>query len=195
MAPLSACSNAVLDPKYERNPQPQNKRVVTATIDGAPGTFAVANASVQYIIGPSQTCMPSAEPISGTFPTPERFSVSLPVRKLSDNVFEFDVYQDGMLDKDYFGKGVCTWVIEGLGLYLKARNAPNEREFNAYLSSQQILAPQPVVLYARRDRYGKATSTYDTDESALEERYASQRYGTDAGKLFKITLNAKDPGR
>ncbi|MBX9400900.1 hypothetical protein K4L06_06210 [Lysobacter sp. BMK333-48F3] len=192
LAALSACSNAVLDPKYERNPEPRQKYVVTATVDGAPGPFEVATAGAQYVIGPTQTCMPSAEPISGTFPTPSRAGTSAQVRKLPGDRFEFDIYLDAMRPKDYFGKGVCTWVVEGVSIRLKARNATNEREFVAFLDQEQLLGQQPVVLYARGSLYGKVPGAYDETEEAIEEQHAASRYGTDAGTLFKITLQSQE---
>ena len=191
LAALGACSNAVLDPKYERNPEPRHNRVVTATIEGAPGPFAVANASAQYIIGPSQTCMPSAEPISGTFPTPKRFPISLPVRKLSDNVFEFDVYQDGMLAKDYFGKGVCTWQIETVTLYLKSSNKPNLVGYSVTLLDHDLGDRQRTVFYAQRDIFSATTTMPgDASDPAQHKQDFEMLYGTDPSKYFTITMDA-----
>ncbi|WP_064746421.1 hypothetical protein [Lysobacter antibioticus] len=190
---LTACSNAVLDPKYERNPNPRQKRVVTATIDGAPGSFAEATASVQYIIGPERTCMPSAEPFSGTFPTPERFSISIPMRKLSDTTYEFDIYLDGMLAKDYFGKGVCTWVVELASIYLQPTRDENGREFLISLQPPELASRKRTVFYARRDAYSAPLihATHNVEYTTSKENFIT-RYGTDLSKAFTITVDAKE---
>ncbi|WP_363799809.1 hypothetical protein ABU614_06595 [Lysobacter firmicutimachus] len=190
---LTACSNAVLDPKYERNPNPRQKRVVTATIDGAPGSFAEATASVQYIIGPERTCMPSAEPFSGTFPTPERFPVTLPVRRLSDNRFEFDYYQDGMLPKDYFGKGLCNWQVETVNLYLKSSNDPNQIGYSVSLFGGDIGRQQRTVFYAQRKLFAATTTIAGGIIDPAQRREDFERlYGSDPSKSFTITIEAKE---
>ncbi|MBN7139046.1 hypothetical protein A7A76_08110 [Lysobacter enzymogenes] len=192
---LSACSNAVKDPKYERNPNPRQKYVVTAKVDGAPGPFRVATASVQYKIGPTQQCMPPAEPISGTFPTPDREVVSLPVRKMAESEFQFDVYLDGMVAKDYFGRGVCTWEIEGVTLSLKPTGAKGERRFATTIDMPDATELKPVIMYARREKYGTPVSdVYDEVERSMEVPHATALYGSDPSKFFAITFSAKESG-
>jgi len=192
---LIACSNAVKDPKYERNPNPKQKYVVTAKVEGAPGPFRVATASVQYKIGPTQQCMPPAEPISGTFPTPDRASVSLQVRKLSESEFQFDFYLDAMAAKDYFGRGVCNWRVEGVDLTLRPTGAPEERKFSAYMSGADFPWIDPLVLYARREAYGTPRErAYDIAEDALKKEWAVTRYGSDVTKFLTITMEARESG-
>lgn len=192
---LIACSNAVKDPKYERNPNPRQKYVVTAKVDGAPGPFRVATANVQYKIGPTQQCMPPAEPISGTFPTPDRASVSLQVRKLSESEFQFDFYLDAMAAKDYFGRGVCNWRVEGVNLTLRPTGAPEERKFSAYMSGTDFPWIDPLVLYARREAYGAPRErAYDIAEDALKKEWAVTRYGSDVTKFLTITMEARESG-
>lgn len=167
---LAACSNAVKDPKYERNPNPRQRYVVTAKVDGAPGAFRIVLAGVQYVIGPSQQCMPPAEPISGTFPTPKWANVSPQVRKVSESEFEFDVYLDAMAAKDYFGRGVCTWQVEGVTMSLRPTGVEGERTFTANLDASDVTGKAPLVLYARREMYGAPRKhEYDTVERAIKK--------------------------
>ncbi|WP_394538412.1 hypothetical protein PRJ39_22190 [Lysobacter enzymogenes] len=192
---LGACSNAVKDPKYERNPNPRQKYVVTAKVEGAPGPFEAATASVQYVIGPDRQCMPPAEPISGAFPTPDRASAMLPVRKMSGSEFQFDVYLDAMEAKDYFGRGVCDWRLEGVRLTLKPAGTPDERTFKAYMSGTDLPWDAPLVLYARREAYGTPRrDAYDDTEEGLKKEWSATRYGSDLSKLFAITMEARKAG-
>lgn len=193
---LIACSNAVKDPKYERNPNPRQQYVVTAKVDGAPGPFRVALAGVQYRIGPSRSCMPPAEPISGVFPTQSRANFGLPVRKLSETEFEFDVYLDGMVSKDYFGRGVCPWQVELVSLSLWPTKVEGERKFDLSLDESELTGMGTLVLYARREKYGApAEYVHDDFETAIKKEYAVARYGDDSSKLFTITISAKESGR
>ncbi|QQQ00634.1 hypothetical protein [Lysobacter enzymogenes] len=192
---LSACSNAVKDPKYERNPDPKRKYVVTAKVDGAPGPFRDAVAGVQYRIGPDRACMPPAEPISGTFPTQSRAQVEAKVRKESGSEFEFDVYLDAMLAKDYFGRGVCNWQVEIASLSLRPTGAESERKFDVSFSGSALEAGRPLVLYARREMYAVPfEDSYDAFETAIEKEHAQARYGSDPSKFFTITLSARESG-
>jgi len=192
---LCACSNAVKDPKYERNPDPKRKYVVTAKVEGAPGPFRVATASVQYVIGPTQECMPPAEPISGTFPTPDRENLASQVRKVSESEFEFDVYLDGMAAKDYFGRGVCTWVVELVTLSLRPTGADGERRFATTIGLSDVTGSMPVTMYARREKYRTPISdAYDDVERSMQVRHATDLYGNDPSKFFAITFSAKESG-
>ncbi|MBN7137296.1 hypothetical protein A7A76_21490 [Lysobacter enzymogenes] len=193
---LAACSNAVKDPKYERNPNPKQKYVVTAKVEGAPGPFRMAIAGVQYRIGPTQSCMPPAEPISGVFPTQSRSNFGSPVRNLSGAEFEFDVYLDGMVSKDYFGRGVCTWQIELVSLTLRPANDDGERKFDLTIGESDVTGGGTLVLYARREKYATPVeNAYDDFETAIEKEYAVARYGSDLSKFFTITVSAKESGR
>ncbi|ALN55955.1 lipoprotein [Lysobacter enzymogenes] len=195
---LSACSNAVKDPKYERNPDPKRKYVVTVKVDGAPGPFRIVTAGVRYVVGPSQECMPAAEPISGTFPTPEHANLASQVRRVSESEseFEFDVYLDGMAAKDYFGRGVCTWRIESVTMSLKPTGADRERKFSTNIDEADVTGNASLVLYARREMYGaSAENDYEIFEDALKKEWFSKRYGDDPSKFFTITFSARESGR
>lgn len=192
---LGACSNAVKAPKYERNPNPRQKYVVTAKVAGAPGPFRDAVAGVQYRIGPDRACMPPAEPISGTFPTPSRAQVEAKVRKVSGAEFEFDVYLDAMLAKDYFGRGVCNWEVEIASLSFRPTGAERERKFDVSLGESDLKGGRPLVLYARREMYAVPfEESYDAFETAIEKEHAQARYGSDPSKFFAITLSARESG-
>ncbi|UJB18908.1 MULTISPECIES: hypothetical protein [Lysobacter] len=194
-AMLTGCSNAVMDPKYERNPNPRQKYVVTAKIDGAPGPFEKAFASVRYKIGPTQECMPDAEPFSGHFPTPDDFGIEPKVSKVSGTEYRFEMYLDAMASKNYFGKGICSWVVDSINVYLKPVGASKSPEFAALMVQSDVTHQQPVVLYARREIYAKPLAhPYDSIEPALKKEPATKRYGSDQTKLFIITLQAKEVG-
>jgi hypothetical protein len=194
-AMLTGCSNAVMDPKYERNPNPRQKYVVTAKIEGAPGPFKGASADIRYKVGPTQECMPDAEPFSGTFPTPSSFDVVPPLRRISEAEYRFDVYLDAVAERDYFGKGVCTWEIESVNLTLKPTNNPKEQKFVAHIGHSEVIDQLPISLYVRRDSYGTQPSDpVFAFESALKKEQFRTRYKTAPTNTFIIMLEAKEQG-
>ena len=197
---LTGCSNAVMEPKYERNPRPRERFVVVADMEGAPGPFDVATANVAYEIGPTKECMPSAEPISGVFPTPDRAHIGQTVRKLSETRYEFVVYADGMLNKDYFGKGVCRWIVESVTFNFSRTTNPIDGGFSAWLSESGLRSQQPISRYFRKNAYFDRPQKppegfFVVSESGLDRAQFQTRYGAIAATdEFHITLTAKEAG-
>ncbi len=192
---LAACSNAVRNPAYERNPAPRQAYTVTARIQGAPGPFHLAKANVQYVIGPDQACMPAPEPISGASPTPDRYDFDVPVRKLSDTEYQFEVFLDGMVAKDYFGRGVCGWRVEFASITFKPSAAEDGYWIRADLRHEQVVAQAPVPQYAKLGLYSALPpDPVLANESALDEKDFMTRYGTAPVDAFSITLQARAAG-
>lgn len=192
---LASCSNAVMDPKYERNPNPQKHYVVTIKIDGAPGPFHAVKASAFHQIKHTG-CMPDAEPFSGHFPTPDRHGVETEMRRISDTEYQFDLFLDDMAEKDYFGKGPCFWELQMVSVRLRPTGAPRERIYMVTADGDELIEKSPIEFYARREMYANPfKQDHELEEDAVEKRYAATRYGTDdPTRFFTITLHAKEQG-
>jgi hypothetical protein len=192
-AMLTGCSNAVMDPKYERNPNPRQKYVVTAKIDGAPGPFKGASVNIRYKVGPSQECMPDAEPISGHSPTPDSFDIKPSVHRASETEYRFDVYLDAMASRDYFGKGICTWVIDYAALTLRPTGAPDEYSLAAFMSHAEIETELPISMYWQRKLYGTSRPhPQPVSESALKREEFAKYRDPDLSDTISVTLQAKE---
>ncbi|MGO1069629.1 hypothetical protein [Lysobacter sp. CA199] len=192
---LASCSNAVRNPNYERSSNPKQRYNVVAKIDDAPGRFSIATASVKYEIGPTKECMPDAEPFTGVFPTPDTAGVESGVNVLSPTEYSFDVYLDGMVSKDYFGKGICNWLVQSAGITVAKSRSPDFLGFHASLSEAQLKSGKPVVLYVPRKPYfdppRRLDSTmYPSGESGLTEETLRSVGRFDPGNSFTITLTA-----
>ncbi len=193
---LASCSNAVIDPKYERNPNPQKHYVVTIKVEGAPGPFHTVKATALHQIKHTG-CMPDAEPFSGHAPTSDRYGVETETRRISDTEYQFDLFLDEMAEKDYFGKGPCTWDLQMVPVRLRPTGASRERIYMATADGAELIRKSPVEFYARREMYAEPfKEDHERIEVAIEKRHAGTRYGTDdPSKYFSITLDAKEQGK
>ncbi|WP_152566238.1 hypothetical protein [Lysobacter antibioticus] len=195
LAGLIGCSNAVMDPKYERNTNPRQKVVVTAKITGSPGPFKAASVNVRYKIGPTQECMPDAEPFSGHFPTPDSFDITPSLNKVSETEYRFDIYLDAMANKDYFGKGTCGWVIDYAALTLRPTGSPAEVSLAAFMSHAEVEAELPMTLYWQRALYGTLRrQSQPVSESALKQEEYEKYRSPDLSDTISVTLQAKELG-
>ena len=187
---LAGCSNAVHDPAYEAAAEPSRRYVVTARVQDAPGPFAVANASARYRIRPSG-CMPDAEPISGTFPTPNEHILESKVATTSPNAFSAEVALDGMKNKDYFGKGICTWELVGFSFGFRATGQPGETRYSAGISEEEIASGSESTLYLRKKFYPKGPLD-DMPESGTKDPAVLRQLPSN--DFFSIHLSAKELG-
>ncbi|MBT2750029.1 MULTISPECIES: hypothetical protein [unclassified Lysobacter] len=168
---------------------------MSAKINGAPGAFSVISASVTYEVGPTKGCMPDAEPFTGVFPTPDTASTKSKVNVVSPSEYTFDVYLDGMVSKDYFGKGTCTWLVQSAGITIARSANPDFLGFGASLNEAELKSGKPVVLYLPRKPYfdppKRLDSTmYPTSESGLTEDVLRSVGRFDPANSFTITLTA-----
>ncbi|SFW62844.1 hypothetical protein SAMN02800691_2677 [Luteibacter sp. UNCMF366Tsu5.1] len=98
-------------PDVKLNPNPRMRYEITMTIKGAPGPFDRIEGSIDYKVGNPDSV--PLTPFSGATVEPQRHE-AVEFKKVSENVYKAEIYADKFLDEDYFGKGVCHWVVEGL---------------------------------------------------------------------------------
>ncbi|HEY4293246.1 hypothetical protein [Luteibacter sp.] len=106
-----ACGASMKKPDIKLNPNPRMRYEITMTIHGAPGPFDRIEGSIDYKVG-NPASVPLT-PFSGATVEPQRHE-TVEFRKVGENVYKAEIYADMFLDEDYFGQGVCHWVVEGL---------------------------------------------------------------------------------
>ncbi|MGN6151191.1 MAG: hypothetical protein ACTHOH_04165 [Lysobacteraceae bacterium] len=172
-------------PVHEQ-PDPRQAYRLTMTIEDAPGPFGEVRGAVQYNVKNYRECgrvNPEVGAATAIVHLPEH-----PWRQIAPNVYETTVHADGLLDEDYYGKGVCHWELRGASALLRATGDKRETRFLPAMDYDEIFAEKTKVLYFWKGGYPRSgMENYpDLGEISIE------KYGEDLRKnLFSITLTAK----
>ena len=115
-------------------------------------------------------------------------TVELPFTERPDGSFAATVYLDAMLDEDYYGNGVCRWTLTSVGPWVMATGSPAETLFDTDLSSEQLLAEQPVQLFYWKGYYPQSkVDGFKTWGNSKREKFALEA----RDNLFSMTLMPK----
>ncbi|MEB1200348.1 hypothetical protein VDQ11_21995, partial [Xanthomonas campestris pv. campestris] len=55
-------------------------------------------------------CTP-IEPIAGVWSKSKEDGIPIHFKKINESTYVATIYADGMVDSDYYGKGVCRWEL------------------------------------------------------------------------------------
>ncbi|WP_143109228.1 hypothetical protein [Dyella sp. OK004] len=139
-----------LDPKNVRikqNPNPKERYELTFTIHDAPGPFDSADADIHYEVS-NEACVPT-DAISGAKSKTPNLILPIPLTRISDTVYRGEVALDLPVAENYFGLGVCHWMVHGAGISLKIQSA----EFGAGIGRADIEAQNTVPSFLWKEYY------------------------------------------
>ncbi len=136
---------------FHEQPHPQQAYRLTMIIENAPGPFAQVRGAVQYNVKNYRECG-RVNPEVGA-PTNIVYLPEHPWRQIAPNVYETTVHADGMLDEDYYGKGVCHWELRGASALLRATGDERETRFLPAMDYDEIFAEKTKVLYFWKESY------------------------------------------
>ncbi|CAM5614203.1 hypothetical protein [Rhodanobacter lindaniclasticus] len=164
LAVTAGCSQTtdrlgITDAHVRQNPHPQERYELTFTVHDAPGRFDSASADIQYEVWDT-ACVPT-DPISGAKSKTPGLIVPIPLQRVSDTVYRGEVALDLPVPEDYFGLGVCHWMVQGAGIGLKTRDA----RFGAGMTGDDIKAQTTAPLYFWKDYYVKPPPFPRTDQN------------------------------
>ncbi|MDR2220310.1 MAG: hypothetical protein LBE24_07000 [Methylobacillus sp.] len=137
---LAACSDPK-DIKVKQNPQPKMRYEITLTVDHAPGQIESVTSYTQYSVT-DKRCAP-AQAISGAPIYPPDQNVPFAVTPNADGTWTGAVYLDQLQDEDYYGKGICRWSLQLVGIQFKIGGAT----FGTFIPVKEIIAQQPWITY------------------------------------------------
>ncbi|MBV6797163.1 hypothetical protein LN565_05020 [Xanthomonas euvesicatoria pv. euvesicatoria] len=176
--------NADTDPVYQKNPHPTQAYRITMTIEDAPGPFEWISGTAFYEMTNRDACTPIDRSLG--FSTKQKED-AIPIHfdKTSDTTYVATIYADGMIDADYYGKGMCTFELNGVGISLRATGKKEETRFQPSLFKKEIYSSAPKVTYFWKERYPQAgmDDFPDGGEVRLDQFNDNARKNT-----FKITL-------
>ena len=73
--------------------------------------------------------------------------------RVSDIEYTGTVYADGILDEDYYGRGICRWQLTQARVHLKATGAEEETLFSAGISAEPLLAEKTEKIFYLKESY------------------------------------------
>ncbi|MBB3821654.1 S1 family peptidase [Xanthomonas cannabis] len=175
------------DPIYRKNPHPTQAYRITMTIEGAPGPFGSVSGTAFYDMKNRDECAPF-DPSLGMSTKPKEDIIPIVFQKINDTTYVAIVYIDGMVDADYYGKGVCRWDFGGLGASLKATGEKAETDFMPSLEKKYFVEGKSKATFFWSGGYPKSKiNDYpDTGEENAEKYSEPNR-----SSLFRVTLNAE----
>jgi len=144
---LTACgSKERAPPPYEANPSPKEAYEVVVTTHDAPEDIFASAAYVTYRIS-NEDCLPPIDNFEGVRYGLEKHSLDIQLNRVDASTFAGEYFGDGLLSKDYFGKGVCNWRIDLVGATLKTDRTKSFTYFSIAISGDE----KETVLYSSKD--------------------------------------------
>ncbi|HZH05657.1 MAG TPA: hypothetical protein VEY69_03185 [Lautropia sp.] len=157
MLGLSACHFPTSSGKrtmveHTVNPQPIQAYQITMTLADAPGPFASMLGLAQYDVI-TQKCLSPPDSNPGGASMHLTRHIEFELTRVSDVEYTGTIYADGILDEDYYGRGICRWQLTQARVHLKATGAPRETLFSASISAEPLLAERTERIYFLKASY------------------------------------------
>jgi hypothetical protein len=148
---LSACRNSgpqqmtKPDIHIKERESPQKAHRIEMVIENAPGPFAVVEGAAHYNVSNHYECG-YIDPVPGVA---SRISTSPPIvwTRIGEGRYEATVYEDLIVDEDYYGRGVCRWEFEWVTAMLKATGAEGETRFLPSIPASRIIQGEIETLF------------------------------------------------
>ncbi len=177
-------SDADGDPVYRKNPHPKQAYQIRMTIEGAPGPFAAVSGTAFYQMNNHLQCTP-VEPVAGVWSKSKGDGIPLNFKKINENEYVSIVFFDGMIDADYYGKGICRFELNGVGITLKATESKEDTRFQPGLFKSEIGDGRSKVTYFWSGGYPRDNLDGFPDQGEPDPARFKEDLRND---LFKVTL-------
>ncbi|WP_372393197.1 hypothetical protein ACCQ05_05765 [Xanthomonas sp. NCPPB 3582] len=175
------------DPIYRKNPHPKQAYRITMTIENAPGPFGWVSGTAFYEIKNHEQCTP-VEPITGVWNKSKRDGIPINFDRIGEFEYVAVIYADGLVDSNYYGKGVCHFELASVGTTIKATGKKGETRFQSSLFVGEILGQKSKVTYFWSGGYPKdeVDDFPDQGESGPDHFKEELR-----NELFKVALSVR----
>lgn len=134
--------NVDTDPVYRKNPHPEQAYRIAMTIEDAPGPFEWISGTAFYEMTNRDACTPFDRSL-GMSTKQKEDAIPIHFDKTSDTTYVATIYADGMVDADYYGKGLCTFVLNGVGISLRATGKKKRPDSSLHCSRTRFIAQHP----------------------------------------------------
>ncbi|KGE52724.1 hypothetical protein WCN79_14680 [Xanthomonas axonopodis pv. vasculorum] len=172
------------DPVYRKNPHPTQAYRITMTIEDAPGPFGHVSGMAFYQMTNRDVCTPFDRSL-GMSTKEKEDGIPIHFEKITDTAYVATIYADGMVDANYYGKGVCNFELNGVGITLRATGKPEETRFQPGLFKKEIYESTPNITYFwaggyPKDEMDNYPDSGHSDPAQFKEELRNQ--------LFKVTV-------
>lgn len=170
--------------KERQNPQKAHR--IEMVIENAPGPFAVVEGAANYSVKNHFECG-HIDPVPGIA---SRITTHPPIewKPLGEGRYEATVYEDLIMDEDYYGRGVCRWELTTVSAMLKATGAEGEARFLPAIPAERIDAGSPIQLFFWGGYYPRAKSDNYPDYG---EKEISTVPDQQRDEFFVVTMKAE----
>lgn len=179
-----------MNPQFKQNPQPKQRYQLMLTIANAPGPFKSVEGFMQLDVKTPECLPPPKENGGHLWPTPTE-TIPFVWTRVSDTEYIGTVHLDGMIDEDYYGRGVCRWKLMQARAALKATGANRETRFVPNIYPEKLIVQQAETTYFVSENYPRhpeAESEDPVSDGQIDRSKMSDRQDQD---LFTVTLTPK----
>ena len=172
---------------FKVNPSPKQVFEVEFEIHDAPGPLNDVSGAASYH-APNCNFVTSAW--AGARAVPSK-GLAVPMQRLGPNRFVATVNRDGMLDEDYYGKGVCRWVFMSMAVGFSATGSKDDTDYLVDLDDKEIQDGIFITQYYWKGGYpgGKNASGFPLQNGG--RRDPDGYSPTFRGNLFSITAKVR----
>ncbi|MGO1070092.1 hypothetical protein [Lysobacter sp. CA199] len=176
-------------PDFKQNPNPKQRYQLILTLANAPGPFASIEGFMQFDVKTPECLPPPNENGGHLWPTPTE-DIPIVWIRVNDTEYTGVVYTDGMIDEDYYGRGVCHWELIQAYASLKATGAHGETRFVPNIYPEKIKAQQAEKTYLLKQFYPQDPDIENYGAYGQTDRSKMDPALKDA-ELFTVTLTPK----
>lgn len=179
-----------IDPQFKQNPQPKQRYRLTLTIANAPDPFASVEGSMQFdVVTPE--CLPPPNANGGhLWPTPTE-TIPFVWTRVSDTEYTGLVYLDGMVDEDYYGRGLCRWKMMQAYAALEPTGARGETRFVPNIYPEELTAVHIKTTHFVKSNYKRDEETILENPVSFGQTERSKLSNFQDGELFTITFTPR----
>ena len=134
-------------------------------------------------------CLPPAESPSGVQTTPASTFLPIVLARIPDGSYKGKVALDGLLDGDYFGKGVCKFKPVVASIIFKATGADGETRFIASMNAEEVRESKSKTNYYWRGGYPKEAKLPNYPDYGYSDPMEFKE--SLRAELFSISLESK----
>jgi len=185
-------------PTVHFNRHPKEIYEVTLTIYDAPGPLKPEDGNIIYIVSNTQ-CIPNHLLNESGEPSFD-YSQGAPLRlnwinKKIGTVYKTYVAEDFMVNENYYGKGVCNWTIDSLGLDIThGAETDGYVGFTSTIHGSEIQSGKEAKTYFLKSD-AAATNTDEKSNGIIGKKFTEQNYldtpEPERSKYFYTTLSVK----
>src|SRR5690606_27347179 len=136
----------------KRNPNPTAYEI-TMTIENAPGPFGIVRAAMQYEVL-DLDCRPYLGGMAGTRASLLEW-VPVELNHVSGTTYRGVIYDNLLVDEDYYSLGVCHWSLVTTQFKLQAGEVEGEARFSHHIFHDDLVSKDRITAHFWKGRYPK----------------------------------------